>query len=196
MVLAHHVIFGAYGFWLPNDPRGSWSDFVGAWDVFRYGPATKTAARRSVAARSHEGRLRKAAKGALRRPAVELSGVQARAVARGFAWYAERARLGVLACAVLPDHVHLVIERHRLAAERLVIQLKAAATRQLLAESLHPFGEIAEGGRVPKCFARGQWDVFLDSVEEIRRAVRYVEGNPEKEGKPRQNWSFVRPFGG
>ena len=22
-VLAYHVIFGAYGFWLPNDPRGS-----------------------------------------------------------------------------------------------------------------------------------------------------------------------------
>jgi hypothetical protein len=28
MILGYHVIFGAYGFWLPNDPRGSWSDFV------------------------------------------------------------------------------------------------------------------------------------------------------------------------
>jgi REP element-mobilizing transposase RayT len=196
MVLAHHVIFGAYGFWLANDPRGSWSDFVGAWDVFRYGPATKTTVRRSLAARSHDGQLRKAAKGALVRPAVELSGVQARAVARGFAWYAERARLGVLTCAVLPDHVHLVIERHRLTAEQLVIQLKAAATRQLLAESLHPFADIAVEGSVPKCFARGQWDVFLDSVDDVRRAVGYVEGNPEKEGKPRQRWSFVRGSGG
>jgi REP element-mobilizing transposase RayT len=196
MVLAHHVILGTYGFWLPNDPRGSWSDFVGAWEVFRYGPATKTATRRSVAARSHDGQLRRAAKGALQRSAVKFSGVQARAVARGFAWYAERAKVGVLACAVLPDHVHLVIERHRLAAEQLVSQLKAAATRQLLAESLHPFRDIAEGGRVPKCFARGQWDVFLDSVEEIRRAIGYVEKNPEKEGLLRQTWSFVRPFAG
>jgi hypothetical protein len=32
MILGSHVIFGAYGFWLPNDPRGSWSEFVGAWD--------------------------------------------------------------------------------------------------------------------------------------------------------------------
>ena len=31
-VLVAHVIITAYGFWLPNDPRGSWSDFVGAWD--------------------------------------------------------------------------------------------------------------------------------------------------------------------
>jgi REP element-mobilizing transposase RayT len=196
MVLAHHVIFGTYGFWLPNDPRGSWSDFVGAWEVFRFGPATKIAARRSVASRAHDGQLRKVAKEALRRPAVEFSGVQARAVARGFAWYAERAKVGVLACAVLPDHVHLVIERHRLTAEKLVIQLKAAATRQLLAESLHPFADFEDEGRVPKCFARRQWDVFLDSVEDIRRAVRYVEGNPEKEGKPRQSWSFVTAYGG
>jgi hypothetical protein len=29
-VLAYHVVLGAYGFWLPNDPRGSWSDFVGS----------------------------------------------------------------------------------------------------------------------------------------------------------------------
>ena len=149
-----------------------------------------------MAARSHDGQLRKAAKGALRRPAVELSGVQARAVARGFAWYAERANVGVLACAVLPDHVHLVIERHRLTAEQLVIQLKAAATRQLLADSLHPFADRAEEGRVPKCFARGQWDVFLDSVEDIRRALGYVDANPLKEGKRRQRWSFVRAVGG
>ena len=31
MILGFHVVFGAYGFWLPNDPRGSWSDFVGSW---------------------------------------------------------------------------------------------------------------------------------------------------------------------
>jgi len=30
MVLGTHLILTAYGFWLPNDPRGSWSDFVGS----------------------------------------------------------------------------------------------------------------------------------------------------------------------
>jgi len=33
MVRAYHVIFGMYGFWLPNDERGSWSDFVGSWEL-------------------------------------------------------------------------------------------------------------------------------------------------------------------
>ncbi len=28
MVIAHHLMFCAYGFWLPNVPSGAWSDFV------------------------------------------------------------------------------------------------------------------------------------------------------------------------
>ncbi len=42
MIVGYHVIFAMYGFWLPNDPRGSWSDFVGSREVHRYGTATKT----------------------------------------------------------------------------------------------------------------------------------------------------------
>ncbi len=73
--------------------------------------------------------------------------------------------------------------------------LRNAATEQLLAEGLHPFGEIREpNGRVPKCFARGEWKVFLNALEDIQGAIAYVEENPIKEGKPRQRWTFVRPF--
>ncbi len=195
MVIGSHVIFGAYGFWLPNDPRGSWSEFVGAWELFRYGGASKTTARRSVAGQPHDAALRIAAKKSLKRPAVQFTGVQARAVACGFADYAERSRLMILACAVLPDHVHLVVGRHRLMVEKLVIQLKAAATRQLIEEGIHPFGKLpCKNGAPPKCFARGEWKVFLDSHDDVRRAIRYVEENPEKEGLRRQRWSFVREY--
>jgi hypothetical protein len=41
MIHAYHVVFGTYGFWLPNDPRGFWSDFVGAWELLPFGDATK-----------------------------------------------------------------------------------------------------------------------------------------------------------
>lgn len=54
MIVGYHVIWGTYGFWLPNDPRGSWSGFVGSWELFRYGPATKTVERRSLAYRAHD----------------------------------------------------------------------------------------------------------------------------------------------
>jgi REP element-mobilizing transposase RayT len=197
MVLGHHVMFGAYGFWLPNGPRGSWSDFVGAWELFRYGPATKTTETVSLAHREHDQSLRLAAKRAIKHPAVEFSGIQARAVGRGFARYVERSGLVVWAYAILPDHVHLVLGRHRLRAEQLVIQLKGDATERLIEEGIHPFGHIKEkNGRPPKCFARGEWKVFLDSPEAICRAIRYVEDNPIKEGKKAQRWPFVMPFTG
>src|SRR3954471_20144789 len=118
-MLASHVIFGTYGFWLPNDPRGSWSEFVGAWEVFRSGGrATKTTETRSVAGRSHDHTHRIAAKLVLKRPPVKLNGLQARAVAQGFAHYAERSGLSIFACAILPDHVHLMLAAHRLSPEK------------------------------------------------------------------------------
>jgi REP element-mobilizing transposase RayT len=188
MVLASHVIFGAYGFWLPNDPRGSWSDFVGSWELFRFGPATKTTETRSLAHRSHDRSVRLAAKAALKRSAVHFNEQQIACVARGLEDYARRAQLAVLACAVMPDHVHLVLARHRLNVEPLAIQLKAAATRRLNAEGLHPFSNGEN------CFARGQWKVFLDSPEVIHLAIKYVELNPSKEELPSQPWPFLTPY--
>lgn len=191
MVIAYHVIFGAYGFWLPNDPRGSWSDFVGSFDLYRFGPATKTDARRSVARVDHDIARRVAAKSALQHSPVQFSGIQARAIGRGFATAAARSHLTIQACSILPDHVHLVLDRRALACEQMVIALKGAAAQRLVAEGLHPFQNHA-GPRRPKPFAQGHWQVFLDSPDDVSRAVRYVEENPLKEGKPRQQWSFVR----
>jgi hypothetical protein len=62
MILAAHVILSAYGFWLPSDPRGSWSDFVRAFDLLRFGDATKTDERNSLARSPHNSALRAAAK--------------------------------------------------------------------------------------------------------------------------------------
>jgi REP element-mobilizing transposase RayT len=189
-VLANHVIFGVYGFWLPNDPRGSWSKFVGSWELFRYGRATKTIETRSLAARPHDRAIRVAAKSALKRNAVLFSDAQIRAVAEGFDKYVVRAKVSVLACAILRDHVHLVIAEHRLSPAQLAIQFKGAATRALVRRGLHPFS--AEW-RPAKCFARGEWKVYLDTEEDVFRAIEYVERNPEKEGLPRQDWAFVVP---
>src|SRR5262249_24105718 len=108
MVLGYHVIFGAYGFWLPNDPRGSLSEFVGSWELFRYGAATTTTRRESLAREPHDRARRLAAKQAMQRPAVQFSVVQARAVGRGFGESIRRGSVTVWACAILPEHAHLV----------------------------------------------------------------------------------------
>lgn len=194
MVLAYHVIFTAYGFWLPNDPRGSWSDFVGAWELFRFGPATKTIARRSVANFPHDRSLRLTAKNALHRTPVNFSGLQARAVGRGFQIACNQGKYEIAACSILPDHVHLVIHRHKNRdIETIVSHLKARASLGLIAENLHPFQNGINGrGNRPSIWAESFWSVYLDDVGDITRAIAYVENNPVKEKLPPQLWSFVR----
>src|SRR5207253_11200678 len=95
MTLAYHIILSAYGFWLPNDPRGSWSDFVGAWELFRYGKATTTSTRVSVAGAAHDRHERLATKESLKYPAVKFTAEQMDAVARGFG---ESLRKGGVTC--------------------------------------------------------------------------------------------------
>jgi len=191
MVRAYHVIFSTYGFWLPNDPRGSWSDYVRSWEVFRYGPATKTVSRRSHGRDEHDHRKRLAAKQSLRHPPVIFSGRQALSVAEGFRNAITRSGYRFGACAILPDHVHAVIARCDHDIRKVVGQLKGEATKQLKRDALHPFGHLADP---PSPWVRRGWNVFLDSDEAIRRAIRYVEQNPVKEGKPPQKWSFVVPL--
>src|SRR3954452_14231676 len=136
MVLASHVIFTAYGFWLPNDPRGSWSDFVRAWELRRFGPATKVTGRRSYARDPHDVSLRREAKRHLSHKPVRFTGLQARAIAQGFANLVQRSRIVVRACAIMPDHCHLVVMRHRYSIEEIARHLKGDATTQLKREGL------------------------------------------------------------
>jgi REP element-mobilizing transposase RayT len=196
MVLGYHAIFGAYGFWLPNDPRGSWSEFLGMYELYRkHGPATKTTERRSVAHRIHDTASRLAAKELLTRPPVVFNGVQGRAVGHGLQESFRKGSVTVWACAIMPDHVHVVFARHRQPSELIVNFMKGAATRALVAEKVHPFlSDFNEVGKVPQCWAEGQWIVYLDSIEDIRRAIQYVEQNPVKDGLPPQSWPFVTRF--
>jgi REP element-mobilizing transposase RayT len=196
VILANHVIISCYGFWLPNEERGSWSDFVRSWELFRrFGPATKVDTHRSVARRPYDRARKREMQESLKYPVVVFDGLQARAVARGFALQVEKCGYVVHACAILKDHSHLVIARHHYGVEQVVNLLKGAASRQLQAEGIHPLQEYARDDEsLPSPWASKCWKVFLDDEEDVRRAVQYVEDNPVKEGKRPQSWSFVVPF--
>jgi len=194
-IRAYHAVMTAYGFWLPNDPRGSWSDWIRQWDLLAYGPATKVTTRRSLARRPHDHRLRQQAKTALRYPPVSFTGRQALAIGMGFKQAIEESQYVVYACSILPQHAHLVVARHKIGAKRIIGHLKGRATHQLLEEAIHPLANYHESdGSIPSPWARKGWPVFLHTDQEILEAIRYVENNPLKEGKPRQRWSFVVPL--
>jgi REP element-mobilizing transposase RayT len=197
MVLGYHLIITAYGFWLPNDPRGSWSDFVGAWELVRFGKATKTDERHSVAAKPHDYSQRMAAKNALKYPPVHFNEKQISTIAKSFGEFLAKSGVTFWACSILSDHVHMVVARHQYKAEQIANLLKGSATTTLKNEKIHPFAGYPEkNGRLPKMWAQDEWKVFLDSDGDIRRAIRYVENNPVKEGMPLQNWPFIVKYNG
>lgn len=194
-VVGYHVILSAYGFWLPNDERGSWSEFVRAYELAVFGPATKVDTRRSVADRPLDRERQRAMKAALARNPVRFTGQQARAIGRGFSEYAHKNHWSIHALAVLPDHTHMVVARGHLKIETAAERFKAAATAQLHRESLHPFADQPyRNGRLPTPWARKGWWVYLDDATDVHRAIRYVENNPMKAGLPAQQWSCVVPY--
>jgi REP element-mobilizing transposase RayT len=198
MVNAYHAIFGSYGFWLPNDPRSSWSDFVGAFELFlRGGRATKTESRRSAAADRHDVRIRLETKKGLKLPEVRWTGLQARTIGQAFGVEAARIKCPIYALSILPQHVHVVFGRTHLTAETVVRLLKAEASKSLLADGLHPFAAMPRfDGRISTTWAKRCWKVYLSAIETIADAIEYVEENPIKEGKRAQRWSFVVPYPG
>ena len=179
MVIAYHAIFTTYGTWLPNDPRGSYSKDVynaelKALAPILYGRQSPQPDRRT------QSRFRTAARPRLQRPPYIIKDSTRPVVASGFREAVTRLEVIVVGCAIMDDHVHLVVLRSKYRIEYVVNQLKGAATRTL--------------GLRQTPWARCGWNVFLDNWEAVAAAVRYVEANPPAAGMAAQHWDFVQPL--
>ncbi len=197
MIVGYHCIFSTYGFWLPNDPRGSWSQFVASWDLFRAGgPATKLETRHSVAAArltAEELQRRKTAQHTLVHKPVELTGIQARAVGTAFAAVCAVKKYRVHACAIMPRHVHLLVGRTATDIRTVTGDFKRFATMELYRQNLHPAQQgQREGAPV---WARGSWSVYLHA-EDVERVIKYIRDNPLRDGLGTQRWNCVTPWRG
>jgi hypothetical protein len=73
MLLGFHIICTTYGFWLPNDERGSGSDFVRSPALTKFGPPNPAHSRRSVAHRPFDFKIRQMARNELRYPPVRFN---------------------------------------------------------------------------------------------------------------------------
>ena len=111
-VIAYHIILTFYGFWLPNDQRGSGTDTVWSDDLRPFGNGTKRLAdgERQRVERPFDREAARAAKRALQYPAVRLTGRQALVVGRAVGDLARRDDALLLhAFSIMPDHLHYVV---------------------------------------------------------------------------------------
>lgn len=87
----------------------------------------------------------------------------------------------------MPDHVHLVVRKHKDQAEDIIEELRVLSRKRLEQKCPrfinHP---VWTGG--------GGWKVFLDHPDDVERTIRYVERNPSQARLRAQDWSFVKPY--
>ena len=188
LVIAYHLIWTVYGAWLPNDPRGSGSRSVRSETLVPLGKAHYGRKPRQPP-RKNVREFYEQADSVLQHDALRLSGHDVTAVAVGFGDAVREQRYTCYACAVMPDHVHLVIRKHRDDAETMCFRLKESSAERLVAVGLRKASHPVWAGGVG-------WKVFLDHPDEVTRTVRYVEQNPIKEGLEPQRWPFVTPYDG
>lgn len=186
LVIAYHLIWTAYGWWLPNDPRGSGSKRIACELIAELGELHFGRKKVQPAGKVVREFYQTAAT-LLKYPLLAFDDVARLAIGDAFAEIIDECRYTCYACAIMPDHVHILIRKHKESTEEMAKKLKDASRLRLSKAGLRPDDHPAwTGGHA--------WTVFLDHPKEIRRTISYVEHNPEKIGLPKQAWSFVKPY--
>ena len=122
-------------------------------------------------------------------PLLTFDTVARNEIANSFAEVIKNQNYTCYACAIMPDHIHILIRKHKHFAENMIENLKEAS-REKLISSNH------RAPNHPTWTADGGWKVFLDHPDEIRRTIEYINKNPLEIGLPAQHWAFVQPYDG
>jgi REP element-mobilizing transposase RayT len=88
----------------------------------------------------------------------------------------------------MPDHVHILIRKHKHQAEDMLDNFQQTSRLRLRNVKLRAADHPVWGGP--------GWKVFLATPTDIRRTIRYIDGNSPKWQLPRQQWAFVKVYDG
>jgi len=177
----------AYGWWLPNDPRGSSSHEIRVEQIATLGDLHY--GRKVVQPLPAEiRRFCEQACDELKHPLLTFSSDDITIIGSAFARIIRDRGYTCYACAIMPEHVHLLIRRHRDQAELMIESLQEASRRELIDSRRRAPTHPVWGGP--------GWKVFLNTRDDIERTVRYIQDNPVKAGYADQRWDFVKHYDG
>ena len=108
------------------------------------------------------------------------------AIANAFEQVIRAEQLTCYACAVLTDHAHLLIRRHRLQAEQMSRPLKDAARDALHLASMAPPDH--------PIFSADSCHLYKSTPESMHKCVNYIKSNSPKHNLPPPTNNIVTPY--
>jgi len=107
-------------------------------------------------------------------------------IAKSFGEVVAEQNYTVWACAILSNHAHMIVRRHRDDAltmwDRFADHSRLRLREDASVDDDHPV------------WSSRPYKVFLCTPEAVRSCIKYVEKNPEKEGLTPQSYPFVQPY--
>ncbi|HEY3967409.1 MAG TPA: hypothetical protein VGM05_22805 [Planctomycetaceae bacterium] len=187
IIIGHHLILHGYGHWLPNDPRGSGSDELRQEKLTDLGPIHF--GRKSVQPPRHELReFHRTAAPRLDFPLVWFDDAKRQALGDSIAQTVRDQGYTVWACAVMRNHMHLCVRRHRDNARAMWDKFADSAR-----SGLRLFASVSDAHPI---WSLRPYKVFLYSPADVRRVVAYIEYNTAKDKLPVQSHPFVTTYDG
>jgi REP element-mobilizing transposase RayT len=164
MVAGYHLIWTAYGWWLPNDPRGSWSDVIRVEKIEGLGePHYGRKSRQPLPAEIR--RFYEQVRDVLAHPLLPFDDDEIAIIAGALAQVIEERGYTCYACALMSEHVHLLIRRHRDKSEEMIEFFQRASRAALIAANKRSPTHPVWGGP--------GWKRFLNSREHFEQVVAY-----------------------
>jgi REP-associated tyrosine transposase len=181
IVIAYHLIWTAYGWWLANDPRGSMSKCIRS-DILADLGALHHGRKRVQPASCDIREFYERAGSRLQHRLRTFDDACIGTISEAFADTIRHHRYTCYAAVVMPDHVHLVIRKHKHIAEEMIGHFQDQSRLRLRAVGRYSGDHPVWGGP--------GWKVFMDHPQDIRRTIRYVRQNPVKMRGAEQCWDL------
>jgi len=187
MILATHVVLVGYGHWMPNDARGSYSETVYAPQIAELGPVHH--GRKPIQPSRQELReFHKQAEKALYYPVHWFSPEERTAIRDALARLCREQRFVCHACAILPNHIHILIRRNGLHPKVIHALIKECASQA-----------VKRGGWLSAehpVFNAGVSTPYKSTPSEVRQCAKYIRDNFKKHNLPEERYEFVSDYTG
>ena len=182
MILATHVILTGYGHWLPNDARGSYSETVYAPNIAELGPIHH--GRKPVQPSKQELRaFHQRAEKMLYYPVHWFSREERAAIRDAFGRLCTEQLFICHACAIMPNHIHVLVRRNFLIPEKIHKLFKECATHAVRkCGRIHPDHPV---------FNAGEGIRKKNTPEDVRTCAAYIQNNFAKHREPFEQYPFV-----